>query len=103
MAPKGNEIFNPGDFTLIFIDSDFVTNVTKLNRVNSRRVLIFMGNQGGVISYGKGKGGDYEQAYENAFKRLRENMICIHLDSFNTVPMVLTGKHNDFKLKIYSQ
>jgi len=88
---------------LIFIDSDFVTNVTKLNRVNSRRVLLYMGNSAGVISYGKGKGSDYESAYNGAFKKLKENMVCIHLDRMNSVPMILTGKHNDFRLKIYSQ
>ena len=55
-----NEIFNLRDFTLIFMDSDSVTNVTSLNRVNHRRVLIFIGNKKGLISYGKGKGEDYE-------------------------------------------
>lgn len=32
--PLHDEIFNPKDFTLIFIDSDSVTNVTTLNRIN---------------------------------------------------------------------
>jgi len=65
------EIFNPSDFTLIFIDSDSVTNVTSLNRVNQRRVLIFVGNGHGLISFGKGKGEDYEHAFDNAFKKMR--------------------------------
>lgn len=55
-----DEIFNPEEFTLIFIDSDSVTNVTSLNRVNHRRVLIFIGNGAGIVSYGKGKSEDYE-------------------------------------------
>lgn len=62
--PSKDEIFNPNDFTLIFIDSDSVTNVTRLNRVNHRRVLLFIGNGNGLISFGKGKGEDYESAFE---------------------------------------
>ena len=80
LEPKRDEIFKPSDFTLIFIDSDSVTNVTRLNRVNHRRVLIWAGNAKGVISYGKGKGIDYENAFDNAFKSLRENMVCISWD-----------------------
>lgn len=70
-APTKDEIFNPSEFTLIFIDSDSVTNVTALNRVNARRVLLFIGNGNGVISYAMGKGEDYEAAFEIAFKKLR--------------------------------
>lgn len=68
---RTDEIFNPRHFTLIFITSDSVTNVTRLNRINQRRVLIFIGNLEGVISYGKGKAEDYEGAFEKAFKKLR--------------------------------
>lgn len=32
--PKKDEIFNPNEFTLVFLASDSVTNVTSLNRVN---------------------------------------------------------------------
>jgi len=70
-TPGKDEIFNPGEFTLIFIDSDSVTNVTALNRVNARRVLLFIGNGNGIISYAMGKGEDYEAAFEIAFKKLR--------------------------------
>ena len=56
---------------MIFIDSDSVTNVTALNRVNARRVLLFIGNGNGIIGYGKGKGHDYEEAFEDAYKKLR--------------------------------
>ena len=66
-----DEIFNTTHFTLIFMDSDSVTNVTKLNRVNKRRILIFIGNLDGVISFGKGKSYDYESAMEKAYKKLR--------------------------------
>jgi hypothetical protein len=58
--PRRDEVFNPNDFTLIFMASDSVTNVTSLNRVNSRRVLIFVGNGNGLVSYGKGKAEEYE-------------------------------------------
>lgn len=59
-----NEVFDPNEFTLIFIASDSVTNVTSLNRVNHRRVLLFCGNGNGLISFGKGKGEDYENAFD---------------------------------------
>jgi len=78
--PTKDEIFNPSDFTLIFIDSDSVTNVTTLNRINSRRVLVFIGNGNGIISYGKGKGEDYEQAFDSAFKHMRTNLVCLSHD-----------------------
>jgi ribosomal protein S5 len=58
--PAHDEIFDPDQFTLIFLASDSVTNVTSLNRVNHRRVLIFIGNGKGLVSYGKGKASEYE-------------------------------------------
>jgi ribosomal protein S5 len=66
--PEDDEIFDPSEFTLLFLDSDSTTLVTSLNRVNHRRVLFFVGNGKGVIGYAKGKGIDYESAFENAFK-----------------------------------
>lgn len=77
---RADEVFDPNQFTLIFIDSDSVTNVTSLNRVNHRRVLLFIGNGNGLISFGKGKGEDYEGAFEQAFKKLRQNLVCINMD-----------------------
>ncbi len=102
-TPAKDDIFNPAEFTLIFIDSDSVTNVTALNRVNARRVLLFIGNSNGVISYAMGKGEDYEAAFETAFKKLRANLICIPLDQLMTVPQVLKARHNDFRITIYPQ
>mmetsp|Transcript_34557 Transcript_34557/g.33761 ORF Transcript_34557/g.33761 Transcript_34557/m.33761 type:complete len:211 (-) Transcript_34557:268-900(-) len=99
--PGEDEVFDPSDFTLMFIDSDSVTNVTSMNRVNSRRVLLFIGNGNGIIGYAMGKGDDYEKAFENSFKTLKKNLICINLDYVFTVPRVLIGRHNDFKFKIF--
>jgi len=59
-----DEVFDGSQFTLIFLDSDSVTNVTRLNRVNKRRVLLYIGNERGLISFGKGKAEDYERAFE---------------------------------------
>ena len=59
-----DEVFDGSQFTLIFLDSDSVTNVTRLNRVNHRRVLLYIGNERGLISFGKGKAEDYEQAFD---------------------------------------
>ena len=69
--PKRDELFDPNDFTMVFLASDSVTNVTSLNRVNSRRVLIFLGNGNGRVTYGKGKAEEYEQAFDNAMKKAR--------------------------------
>lgn len=88
---------------MIFIDSDSVTNVTALNRVNSRRVLLFIGNGNGIISYAMGKGDDYESAFENSYKKLRANLICIPLDQLMTVPQRLYARHNDYRITIYPQ
>lgn len=87
--PQRDEIFDPGDFTVVFMASDSVTNVTSLNRVNQRRVLIFIGNGNGLISYGKGKAGEYEGAFDNAFKKARQNMVCLHLEEIFTTPYSL--------------
>lgn len=80
-----------------------MTNVTSLNRVNHRRVLLFIGNGSGLISYGKGKGEDYEQAFDNAFKKMRQNLVCLSLDVNFSSPKMLEGRHNDFRIKIYPQ
>ena len=101
--PKRDEIFNPNEFTLVFLASDSVTNVTSLNRVNQRRVLIFIGNGNGLVSYGKGKASEYEQAFENAFKKARQNMCCLDIEEVFTSPKLLEGRHNDFKIKIFPQ
>jgi ribosomal protein S5 len=50
--------------------------VTALNRVNARRVLLFIGNGNGVLSYAMGKGDDYEAAFETAYKKLKQNLDC---------------------------
>lgn len=96
-------MFNPRDFTLIFIDTDSVTNVTRLNRINHRRVLIFCGNSRGLISYGKGKGEDYESAFDQAFKKMRQNLVCLPWSLEYTSPSILEGRHNDFRIKILPQ
>lgn len=98
-----DEVFPANEFTLIFMDSDSVTNVTSLNRVNQRRVLIFIGNGNGLVTYGKGKADEYEQAFENAFKKARQNMMCIDIDEVFTSPKMLEGRHNDFRIKIFPQ
>jgi ribosomal protein S5 len=99
--PKRDEVFNPNEFSLVFMASDSVTNVTSLNRVNSRRVLIFVGNGNGLVSYGKGKADEYEQAFDNAFKKARQNLVCLDIDEIFTSPRLLEGRHNDFKIKIF--
>lgn len=100
-TPGKDECFNPSDFTLMFLDSDSVTNVTALNRTNARRILLFIGNGNGIISHAMGKGDDYENAFEKAYKKLRKNLICIPVDWINTCPEVLQARHNDYRIKIF--
>jgi hypothetical protein len=85
------------------MDSDSVTNVTALNRTNQRRVLLFIGNGNGLISYGMGKGADYEVAFDNAFKIMRRNMVCIPIDHQQTVSGILKARHNDYRITIFPQ
>ena len=41
-----------------------------------------MGNCNGVISYGKGKGRDFEQALDKAIKDAKKNLIAIPVDPY---------------------
>ena len=100
-SPTGDEIFDPSKFTLLFMETDSTCLVTKLNRINSRRVLVFIGNGNGVISYAKGKGPDYQAAFQNAFIELKKNMIVIDLDPFVTLGAPLFAKFNDFRLWLH--
>lgn len=100
-GPSGDEIFDPTQFTLLFMETDSVTLVTKLNRINHRRVLVFIGNGNGVVSYGKGKGIDYQSAFQNAYIELKKNLICIDLDHLMTLTAPLQTRFNDFRLWLY--
>lgn len=48
-----------------------------------------------------GKGLDYEGAFDNAFKKLRSNLVIIPMDDIHTSPKVLKARHNDFRIWIY--
>ena len=96
-------IYIYSDFTMIFLDADFTTNITFQKRVQSRRVLIFMGNQNGVIGYGKGKGSDYQDAYNHSFRDAKNNLIALRLDSFVNPQNTVMARFNDVKMKIRAQ
>jgi hypothetical protein len=103
MRPSKEECFDPRKFSLLFMESDSVTNVTSLNRVNHRRVLIFIGNGNGVVAYGKGKGIEYEEAFDHAFRDARRNLVGIDIEHIFTSPLMMSGRHNDFKIRIFPQ
>jgi small subunit ribosomal protein S5 len=44
------------DFVIILLNVRSNTKVTTLNRINSYKTLLFMGNGNGIISYAKGSG-----------------------------------------------
>ena len=94
------EIYDSRKFTLIFLDADMISNVTTLNRVYHRRCLLFAGNKEGMISYGVGIGLLYEDAYLNAFKELKKNLILIEWDPHNTCPLPIKSKFNDYRFFI---
>ena len=67
-------------FKIIFLDRDYVTNVTTLRRISHRRMLLFIGNGAGIIGYGMGRGTDYEPAYVNALQNAKKNLIALDID-----------------------
>ncbi len=76
--------------------------MTRLNRVYERRILLYMGNKQGMISYGIGRGPMYHDAYSQAYKELKKNMIVIHQDPQFTCPADLKARFNDFRLFVRS-
>ena len=97
----GQYKFQRDDFMTFVISQDVTTLVTKLNRINHFRSLIFAGNANGVIGYGKGKGNDFEEAMKNAESNLKKNLIAIDLDHFCTLPIPIKDRYNGFELRLF--
>lgn len=98
----GNRVyFNEENFQTMFIGAGSSTNITKLARVNKRWVLLYMGDTSGIISYGRGTGLNYQDAYERAVMELKRNMICINIDRLMTVPGYLTGRYSNTVVEIF--
>ncbi|CAD8062498.1 unnamed protein product [Paramecium sonneborni] len=87
-------------FFTILIDRDTNTQVTTLQRINSFRQLIFIGNANGVIGFGKGKGKDFQTALTRARIDAKRNLVPISLDLWHTCPIPLTGRFNDAEIEI---
>jgi ribosomal protein S5 len=77
--------------------------MTRLNRVYERRILLYMGNKEGMISYGIGRGGLYNEAYTEAYRQLKKNLIVIRQDPLFSCPTDLKARFNDFRIYIRSQ
>lgn len=88
-------------FHLMLLHADSITNVTKLKRVSHRRILVFIGNEMGVIGYGVGVAEDYNRAYMNAVENAKRNLIVIKRDGLNTWPQYVKVRFNNVKLKFY--
>ena len=84
----------------MFLHAGMVCNMTRLNRVYERRILLYIGNKEGLISYAIGRGPLYEDAYRNAFEELRKNMIVIPTDKIMTVNSDMRARFNDYRLVI---
>lgn len=96
------EIFDSSKFNLIFLDADMVCNMTRLNRVYERRCLLYIGNKDGLVSYGIGRGPLYEDAYIDAYKQLKKNLIAIPIDPQLTCALDLKARFNDYRIYIKS-
>jgi len=96
------EIYDSSKFHMIFLDADMVCNMTRLNRVYERRCLLYIGNKDGLISYGIGRGALYEDAYIDAYKQLKKNLIAIHLDPKFSCAMDMKARFNDYRLEVRS-
>lgn len=97
----GEYKFSKDEFTFLILDQGTTTLVTKLNRINHFRSLIFAGNSNGVIGYGRGKGNDFEQSMENAQKNLKKNLIAIPLDHFVPLTNELRASFYGFELRLF--
>lgn len=96
-----NYKFNKDEFITLVLSQDTTTLVTKLNRINHFRTLLFAGNFNGVIGYGKGKGNDFEEAFTNAETNLKKNLIAIPLDHFCPLTNEVRTKFYGFELRLF--
>lgn len=94
------EQYDTRKFHMIFLDTDMICNVTTLNRIMHRRVLIYAGNKEGLVAYGCGIGLDYQSAWMNAFTELKKNLLLIEWDPTNTVPRPIKTRFNDYRWRI---
>jgi ribosomal protein S5 len=74
------------------------TKVTTLNRINSYKTLLFMGNGNGIISYAKGKGINPSESLDRAIYLLKKNLIAIPRDSRCTLPIPIRKRFQDYRL-----
>lgn len=87
---------------MVFLQAGMICNMTRLNRVYQRRLLLYIGNKRGLIGYGVGKGPLYEDAFIKAYQELRKNLIVINIDPNMTCASNLYSRFNDYKIKIMS-
>jgi ribosomal protein S5 len=99
---ENGEMFDSTKFTLIFLDAGMVCNMTRLNRVYERRILLYMGNKQGLISYGIGRDTLYQAAFKQAYRELRKNLLIIKWDPEFTCPTDLKARFNDYRLYLRS-
>ncbi len=85
----------------MFLDADFMTNVTKLRRVSHRRVLLFISNCEGILGYGRGLGVDYESAYKDSLVQCKKNLIIMNKDDLFTWPSSIKVRFNDVRLTVH--
>ena len=83
------------------LETKVVNNVVSLGRVMNFVSLVYCGNFNGVISYGKGRGRDYESSLTKAIENAKQNLIAIELDLYNTWPSHIEAKFNNVKIELW--
>lgn len=71
---------------MLLLDVKINTKITTLNRINSYKTLVFMGNGNGIISYAKGRGLTPGDSLERAIYLCKKNIIAIPRDIRCTFP-----------------
>lgn len=100
LEEKMRRFYGDEKFLLVLLDRGVTTNVTTMNRVNHFRYLVFMGNMNGIIGYGKGKGGDFSIALQNALHNCKKNLVALHLDHFYSMTASVKVRYNGMRLEI---
>lgn len=87
-------------FICLILDRDSTTKVTTLNRVNSCRTIVFMGNGTGLMAYGRGRGISHKVALKRAIFNCKRNIIAIPIDPTLCVPEELYAHFQDYKVTL---
>lgn len=90
-----------GEFFIMVMDTNMVTNTVTLGRVSNFVSLVYTGNFNGIIGYGRGRGKDAEISLLKAIDNCKQNLIAIDLDIFNTMPTFQSSRFNNVRMRMW--